>query len=578
MARKNTARVSEKIDYIKDIKGKRLIRLSAGVCSGKNFAFVKIANDFPDLRILLITSRKNTVIAQAKKMGANTFFDFDKLVDNEISTQKHNRIVCTNAAIEKFFKNKYNSKNPNTYLWDMFDLIVLDEAHALTTDATFTDCFYTERFLKHTYYKNPKCDIVFMSGTIEPLNWMIDAPYTPFIHDLNYFDDCVHLEPNAVIVINKDKLRKYIYNLWLKGERMLYFANFKSSIAELTTELIKMGIPNSEFGFSFNYKDSDDNEKVQFPQIIADTLEQRIDDMNTALTTEERVPSNIKILFSTSKNKEGINILDDDIKTIFAETHNKSELIQIAGRVRGNDETGEGIDTLVIIADAKQHTSNYPNNFIYMLNKHIAEGLTAVFKECIAERKYDISVPNDLIKKLPQYEDKKTYKYIRYDYIGENYAPYTGRIEGERQHFQNIMEFKDIVNDSVLRKDSAGNYIVLTGQEIMEEEWFRWSKVYILSEIDKIKKGKVKDIAREQLIAFLRESNYMGEKPHITKIDKDIIKAEIERLADLYGYKALGLKEGFDKIGFALRKFDLQIKEVCKRNNYQTYEIIDLRS
>ena len=83
MARCGKKRVSQKYDYYKDIKGKRIIKLTAGVCSGKNYWFGEIAKENPDLRILIITSRKNTVIAQANKMKAGTFLDLDGLIDDD---------------------------------------------------------------------------------------------------------------------------------------------------------------------------------------------------------------------------------------------------------------------------------------------------------------------------------------------------------------------------------------------------------------------------------------------------------------------------------------------------------------
>ena len=145
MARIGEKRVSEVLDYRRDIKGKRLIRLSAGVCSGKNQWIVQIAKSEPDLRILIVTSRKNTVIAQAEKLNAGTFLDLDKLIDEDLwgkpSAFAYKRVVCTNAGIEKFFKKCFNPKDERSHLWRKFNLVVIDEVHSLTMDATFTDCF-----------------------------------------------------------------------------------------------------------------------------------------------------------------------------------------------------------------------------------------------------------------------------------------------------------------------------------------------------------------------------------------------------------------------------------------------------
>lgn len=563
MARINSERVADKLNYHKNIKGKRLIRLSAGVCSGKNYWVKKTAKENPQLRILFITSRKNTVVAQANKMEADTFINLDNISESDLS--KHRNIVCTNATIEKFFKFTYDKNNPDTFLWDKFDLIVLDEAHALTTDATFTDNFYTERFLKHTYYKNPNCDIIFMSGTIIPLDWMLGAKNTPHIHDINLFDDCVHLEPKDILVINEQASKQLLLKKLKNNERVLYFANHKDSIGKTTKWLISKGIAPDEIGFSFNYKAKD---RKYFPEEIAESLDNRITKMNKELTKDERIPSNIKILFSTSKNKEGINILDDDIKITFVESHNKSELVQMAGRVRGNEETGEGIDTLVIISDAKQHL-NYPDEFKYFMNKKILKKLDETLVDCLTDEMKHLNIfsPLDMQNKLLDY---KGFRYILYDFIKEEFAIYEGRIEGERQHTNDLNEFNRIISENIAIRNGKE----YTGAEILKNEWFNWSDVYILHK----NKDDIKRDAGDKLREFLYRNEYIGVDKTIGEEDRDVtIKAEIKRLADFYGYNNLGLKEGFEKVGSALKKFDIQIKEVGKAKGYKTFKLVDVR-
>ena len=58
-----------------------------------------------------------------------------------------------------------------------------------------------------------------------------------------------------------------------------------------------------------------------------------------SLKTAELLPDDVKIFLTTTKNKEGINIQNDDVKIMFAESSQRAELIQMAGRVRnGLDE------------------------------------------------------------------------------------------------------------------------------------------------------------------------------------------------------------------------------------------------
>lgn len=100
MARFGENRVSDLLDYERDIKGKRLIRLYAGVGAGKNYWIVKMSQELPELRILLITSRVNVANTQALKMGVEKFLDIDCLTDDDIwgeyspLTTYYNNINC----------------------------------------------------------------------------------------------------------------------------------------------------------------------------------------------------------------------------------------------------------------------------------------------------------------------------------------------------------------------------------------------------------------------------------------------------------------------------------------------------
>ena len=577
MARINSLRVSDVVDYDKDIKGKRLIRLAAGVCSGKNTWVVKTAELHPELRILLITSRKNTVLAQANKLEANTFIDLNVL-NSSSANNETKRVICTNASIESFFKLRFDINDKSTHLWYMFDLIVLDEAHALTTDALFTDCFYTERFLKHCYYKNDKCDIVFMSGTLAPLDWMLNRENTPYIHDLDCFDKCVHLEPDFVYVVNKDAVPYLLSHKLLNGERIVYFANYKNRISTLTKQLIELGIPADSIGYSFNISKEEDI--LKFPEEIQSSLSDTIENINEALNTTEKLPPKYKILFTTSKNKEGINILDDDIKTVIAETHSKSDLIQISGRIRGNPETGKGIQSLFIVGDAKQH-NQFPSEFTFMWNKHIVDSLSELLNECIDKNMKNISSPDNLLNQLPQYSSKDThkdaYRYIRYDYISQKYALYQGRIEGERQHTNDCLDFSDIARRSVIRFASSGERTLLNSEQILKDEWFKWSNTYIFFTKDKEHKKQmdIVDAVHNILLQFFIENNFIGENMFITKNDRDsVIRDKILELANIYGYDNLGIKENFKSVGTALKALQFQLKEHSKKRGYEKYRIV----
>ena len=45
--------------------------------------------------------------------------------------------ACTNAFIEKYHQYVYDPNDPSTHLWNRFDVIIVDEVHALVTDSTY---------------------------------------------------------------------------------------------------------------------------------------------------------------------------------------------------------------------------------------------------------------------------------------------------------------------------------------------------------------------------------------------------------------------------------------------------------
>ena len=559
MARIGEKRVSEVLDYRRDIKGKRLIRLSAGVCSGKNQWIVQIAKSEPDLRILIVTSRKNTVIAQAEKLNAGTFLDLDKLIDEDLwgkpSAFAYKRVVCTNAGIEKFFKKCFNPKDERSHLWRKFNLVVIDEVHSLTMDATFTDCFYSEQLIKAIYNNNAEVDIVLMSGTQEPIDWLFKGKIENKVHRLNCFNECLHLEPDYVRLIPDAMAVNQMFHLWKRGGRMIYFVNHRETAARLTKSLLLMGVPEEAFGYSFN------NPKEvagKFPSTIADTLETKVENMNMQLTTKEMVPEDVKILFSTTKNKEGISILDDDIKTIFAESHIKSELIQMAGRVRGNAETGSGIETLAIIYDAQQHPINY-DELEAMLNfdslPAINETVEKYKRRCEKRGK---KVDMDAV--IGKVCGKN--KYIRYDYATEKFKLYRGKIEGEKQSMHDVCEFKDIVKNYNKPLLSYNR----TGSEVLEQEWFKWSEIVMY-----IAPGGVVKYAKTMLLEFLKENGLYNTV--FKKDKKETIKEEINRIATIYGYKELGIKKNFKNLGTVLLKFQLKLDDVSNGVSYRIREL-----
>lgn len=191
--------LSDVISYQNDIAPYRFIQIYSGVGSGKNGWIQKLAQE--GKRILLITSRQITADAQAKKLGADRWIDLDKLLDRSdwefecLYSDITRCVVCTNFGFAKFVRNCFSPSDSQTYLWNKFDLIALDECHSLSTDATFAnDPFYIEKFIRFAIKQSSKCKFIFMTGTLSPIQWLLDDQ-AHRVHLVDYFQQCRHVTP-----------------------------------------------------------------------------------------------------------------------------------------------------------------------------------------------------------------------------------------------------------------------------------------------------------------------------------------------------------------------------------------------
>ena len=91
-------------------------------------------------------------------------------------------------------------------------------------------------------------------------------------------------------------------------------------------------------------KEQRTEEQKKLAKIYQDMVEAEASIANSSL-----IPSRILLWVTTSRNKEGINIKDTDINDIFVESHNISDIIQMAGRVR------HGAENVYIIVDPPGH-------------------------------------------------------------------------------------------------------------------------------------------------------------------------------------------------------------------------------
>lgn len=532
MARLGNLRVSDVLDYERDIKGKRLVRLRAGVGAGKNYWARHLLEKHPDLQILLITSRKNTAQAEAFHIGADCKIHPSQLIDvsdrDWYPDHPGNLIVCTNAYIDHFFRNIYRKEKPQTHLWDKFDLIFVDEVHSLTADASFADSpFAVERFIHHTLRYNPNCDIVAMSGTPDSTDWLFTAEHwgTDCV-SIDLYDKCIHLVPNVVYLFTRAAIAEKIHNLWTRNKRLIYFINSVAGMADLISELKLLGIPEEDIGIAFTQSDNADK--------LPPALVSGRHSIRDHLVSESKLLPSVKIFITTSQNKEGISIEDDDIQYMFAESHNKADLEQMAGRVRGNPENGTGLYRLIVVYDAPPHITmlNYvEQEFDRILVNH-AEDIMVEHKKLVEASGKVYSRADDIAS------IQKNHHYLRYDHIAECFQFYQGRkncFQQDKKDEANFGALMEQLYDHMYYEEiNHGAFISVTGGYELSRLWFPYSRVYHSSGTG----TSLLERATNDLLAYLQEKEYLDVKLDITKQEEVI--HYVNDLAQKYGQKELG--------------------------------------
>lgn len=529
-----TKRVSEVIDFDRDIKDNRLIRLFAGVGAGKNYWTVKLAQQ--GYRVLLITSRVATAQAQAEKMGADRWINFDRLFEpediwGEASGFMQRKVVCTNSHIQKFVTDRYDPNNEKTHIWNKFDFIILDEAHSLTEDATFSEApFYVEKFLHYAYKHGKDCHVVIMTGTPEPIEWLFSKEeLQEKVHTLDMFKECVHVEPEEVIFYPLSGAIERLRWFYQKGERVIYFSNTTKRISEIVKELTEQGISEDDIGVSYS------NDKRD--ELFSKTLVAKKERIKESLATTELVPEDVKILLTTTKNKEGIN--NDDIKIMLSESHKRADLVQMAGRVRN------GLKYFTVLFDAVPHSSK-SSLFKETLNR---DCLGAVKKavEHYKEKCAANGLKFDMKKVIEEVHD--TFADIRYDNLTEDFYLYRGRIYGEQQLRHDNALMKSYTESLDAPVFDYGQ----TGREMLQN-WFPYSKIVFYTEIPKTE-------VEEKVYQYLTEHNLLDRR--ITREERDTAVVELNTTLSQFSANSLpqALRLPFKTLGPALKKFGYDITE-----------------
>lgn len=491
-------RVSDVVDYARDIEPYNLIYLWAGVGAGKNYFvenFFTGRGGFPRLNVLLISSRKSKVVetlhrfddtTSAKMTNGGNVSELNEaygfvpdefckriLTDNdEICEVIQRSVVCTNAYIQSYHRYIYDPLKPETHLWNRFDLIVWDEAHALLTDSTYQSSpFYVARLIEETMLRigtrksdktdvclaecrSPRCkQVIVMTGTPGDLESALSLPNP---HIMNLRKSCTNVMPRNIYFLDSVQAEVQIRTQLAREERVIYFSNHVVFPDEASK---KYGISNDRLAVSF----SDDERRTKLKEYYKNAHREindyeRMERTEKHLAANECLPQDVQLFITTSRNKEGINIIDKDIAHVYIESHNITDIIQMSGRVR------HGAENLYIILDSpgfnndehylecfltKQLTREGTNGF-----SQINENLAAFCHQCgvdnivgnrDASLREEISAHKKVIDYIELFESK--FKYLQYDYIGNKFCYNLYREIGRKSAFQDQADFDELVQN-----------------------------------------------------------------------------------------------------------------------------------
>lgn len=531
--------VSDVIKYEQDIEPYRMIQIYAGVGAGKNAWVAKLVES--GKRVLLVTSRKATADAQANKLEGCRWINLDEIQKSE----GNNAVVVTNAGIEKYIKYKYNKDDEKTHLWKYFDIVVIDEAHSLVADATFSDApFHVMSFVAKTL-NSSSCKVILMTGTPDLLNSILNPNILQRkdFNSIDIYSKCNHVFPENVFLFgDKQKLVEELARQISNGRRMVYFANTIESIDRLIKALKDYGVKEEDIGISFSDKTKNN--------LFSKELIEKMKKTHDLLITEERIPADIKIFITTSKNKEGINILDDDIRVIISESIEKSTLIQMAGRVR------KKLNALFVLYASEPHPIDEMIGFERDLHKTCVDCVNKV-----AEKYTGLSMLNptreDIVKRIEMH-----FPYIRYDYIQGKFTIYLSKLRANEQLKNERGEMERSIKAELNGYSEKIN--------LVKTEWFPESKVSFYRQTSKEEREKQFKNALDEYV----EKNRLLEKK-ITKDDQKKILKDILDIAKSFEPDKLKVDLNASMLNPIIkpRGYKIEAESHHKGSNYILYKI-----
>lgn len=469
-------------------------------------------------------------------------------------------VVCTNAFIERYMQYRYRPLDATTHLWELFDLIVIDEAHSLVLDASYQSApFYvtelTNEFCaRHKAaaadpekHKAPRCgNLLLMTGSVEPMK-KLPLPMEP--HVIDRMEQCINVRPQNIHFLSTDEAHAQLIQQLKKGEKAVYFTNHTPDAEDF---LDGTDIDPAKVAVSFSKKEKRDKLAKDNPEAFA-----RMVSVEASVANNKLLPKDIHLWLTTSRNKEGINIENEDIKHLYVESHIQSDIIQMAGRIR------KGVEHMYVIIDAQDNHASEWKYLAEFSRTYLATSVNAngsIDDACNAMLE-DICLYNDYTGLFNQKDAKVTaYQkkgckdvrdcidffhedkpHVRYSYIDNVFRYYRMREVSKRLQATELRVFKRA-------KDEAGKL------EKLFKRWFPTSTVHPYVPSEETKNAAAREYLTNEMSLFK-----VGRR--FTQEERD---AMIVRLNEIYGTKLTSLNSLIKKsVAFKLEQVSRNSGTTC---------------
>lgn len=328
--------------------------LIAGVGAGKSTWVKKVLAKKEN--VLFITSRRAKV---DEDVNDSCFENFIRMQGDE------HRTLITNAKLAALLKN-FNLKDSSMTIDEFLDhykYIVIDEVHSMISDSTYANSsFLLLNFIE--YVAKSGRNIICMTGTPEPVRKYFEKNKW---YILDFRKTCEYVKPKRYIAISNETIISTMKKELDKNNKIIYFVNNKSSFKELYKKIVDARLVNPKEISAIAATNKENKLEVDLKDLFGDENKAIIEKCKAtykSIIEEKMLPEDCKILLSTSKLREGIDIMNQNV-VVICDNHVLTNIIQFCGRVRN------GTEVAYIVEDSTPHP-NEQEKILYKYSKEEA--------------------------------------------------------------------------------------------------------------------------------------------------------------------------------------------------------------